>query len=249
MDPPAAVGAAFGGSFPAATGDRTDGSTGPGARTGASVRTRDTAPVRGWPPAARLVAFVAVLVLVAGGAAFLGARFFGHSVSSDPATPPSPPADPAAHAGSGHNGTPAVFGIPTVVSGCPAASVRGAEARCPRNPECWNGLVDTSGDVTASSLPCTGPHVWQTFAIALLPADAQTYDVNIVQAVASVRAVCSKSVLLRSRLGAARRIPRTNWTISVMPPDQAAFNSGARAYRCVAGKIRGADPRTSQFGP
>ena len=123
------------------------------------------------------------------------------------------------------------------------------EARCPRNPECWNGLVDTSGDVTASSLPCTGPHVWQTFAIALLPADAQTYDVNIVQAVASVRAVCSKSVLLRSRLGAARRIPRTNWTISVMPPDQAAFNSGARAYRCLAGKIRGADPRTSQFGP
>jgi hypothetical protein len=34
-----------------------------------------------------------------------------------------------------------------------------------------------------------------------------------------------------------------------MPPDQAAFDSGARAYRCVAHKINGANPRTAQFGP
>jgi hypothetical protein len=144
---------------------------------------------------------------------------------------------------------PAVFGIPTVVSGCPAVSVRAAEARCTRAPECWNGLVIISGDVTASALPCAGRHYWQTFAIALLPTGAQTYDQNIVQANASVRAVCSLPVLLSSRAGAARRIPRRGWEIAVMPPDQAAFDSGARAYRCVAHMIRGALPRTSQFGP
>jgi hypothetical protein len=70
--------------------------------------------------------------------------------------------------------------------------------------------VIISGDVTASALPCTGRYYWQTFAIAILPTGAQTYDQNIVQADASVRAVCSKSVLLSSRLGAARRIPRRN---------------------------------------
>ena len=109
--------------------------------------------------------------------------------------------------------------------------------------------MDISGDVTAGSLPCTGRHVWQTFAIAILPTDTQTYDVNIVQADASVRAVCSMPVLLKSRVGAARQIAKREWEISVMPPDQAAFDSGARAYRCVAHRLRGATPRTSQFGP
>jgi hypothetical protein len=197
------------------------------------------APTQRWPPATRLTGLIAGFVLVAAVAAFLGARVLGHA---------GPP-DPGRSAGASQHGTPGVFGIPTVTSGCAAASVRSAEARCPRAPECWNGLVEISGDVTAAPLPCTGPHDWQTFAIALLPTDAQTYDLNIVQANASVRAVCSKAVLLRSRVGAARRIPKRNWTIAVVPPDQAAFDSGARAYRCVARKISGASPRTSQFGP
>jgi hypothetical protein len=143
---------------------------------------------------------------------------------------------------------PNVFGVPTIISGCPAAAVRAAGARCPKTPECWNGLVIISGNVTAGSLPCTGRHVWETFAIAILPTDAQTYDVNIVQSDASVRAVCAMPVLLKSRVGAARQIPKREWEISVMPPDQDAFDSGARAYRCVAHGLSDPAPRTAQFG-
>jgi len=213
----------------------------PGDRTSAGAAGSYTS-TRNWPPSTRLVALIAAFVLVAGVAAFLGARVLGHNG-------PAGPAGPARGTGSSHHGIPAVFGVPTVVSGCPAASVRAAEARCTKAPECWNGIVDNAGDSSAEPLSCAGPHVWQTFAIALLPTDAQTFETNIVQANPSVRAVCSKAVMLKSRLGAARRIPKNNWMILVIPPDQAAFDSGARAYRCVAHKIRGAAPRTSQFGP
>jgi hypothetical protein len=144
---------------------------------------------------------------------------------------------------------PGVFGIPTVTSGCPAASVRAAAARCPRDSECWNGLVEVSGNVTASSLPCTRPHVWETFAIAILPGDVRTFDQAIVQKNATVEAVCSMRVLLASRRGVARQVPAGSWEIEVMPPDEAAFDSGARAYRCVAHSLSGAAPSTSQFGP
>jgi len=188
---------------------------------------------------ARLVALIAGFVIIAGIAAVLGARYLGHGGGS----PPGPAVS------SSHASVPTVFGIPTTTGGCPAAAVRAADARCPKTPECWNGLVIISGNVTAGSLPCTGPHVWETFAIAILPTDAQTYDENIVQADASVRAVCSMPVLLKSRVGTARQIPKREWEISVMPPDQDAFDSGARAYRCVAHRLSGATPRTSQFGP
>jgi hypothetical protein len=76
----------------------------------------------------------------------------------------------------------------------------------------------------------------------------RTFDQNIVQNNASVRAVCSMRILLRSRLGPARLIPPRAWEIAVMPPDEAAFDSGSRAYRCVAHLLRTRNPRTSQFG-
>jgi hypothetical protein len=141
-----------------------------------------------------------------------------------------------------------VFGVATVTRGCPAAAVRGTAAQCPAAPECWNGLVISAGSATARSLPCNAAHVWQTFAIAILPAEARTYDVNIVQANPSVRAVCSTAAMLRSRTAPALKIPATAWEIAVLPPDEAAFNSGARAYRCVAHMLGGTDPSTSQFG-
>jgi hypothetical protein len=138
------------------------------------------------------------------------------------------------------------FGIPTVTRGCPAASVRAAAARCPQTPECWNGVVETFGDA-AVSLPCRQPHVWETFAIAILPAGASTFDLNIVRASPAVRAVCSLPVLLRSRRALARIIPPQSWQIDVLPPDEAAFSSGARAYRCLAHARSGPNPRTSEF--
>jgi len=112
----------------------------------------------------------------------------------------------------------------------------------PRQPSLMT--IMSLHDRPLDDVPGVGPEL-----MAILPTGAQTYDQNIVQADASVRAVCSMPVLLKSRLGAARQIAKREWEISVMPPDQAAFDSGARAYRCVAHRIRGATPRTSQFGP
>jgi serine/threonine protein kinase len=222
------------------------GTVGPGSHPGhgaAALATR--------PPGARRrpVALAAALgggvVLVVVAALFAGAYFFG------PGSTPRTGAPGAAAAGQGSaSGTgrvPAVFGVPTVTSGCPAASAGTSGARCPSSPECWNGLVEIAGDTTARSLPCTGPHVWETFAIGILPTAASTSDATIVAKNPTVRAVCSLSVLLRSRAGAAQQIPAASWDIEVMPPDEAAYNSGARAYRCLAHVLTGPGSATSQF--
>ena len=138
------------------------------------------------------------------------------------------------------------FGITTVRAGCPAASVRLAEARCSASPECWAGLVEISGVVSAQALPCDQPHYWETFAIAIMPADARTFDQPTLAENPAVRAVCSLPVLLASRRVSARRIPADSWQIEVLPPTEAAFDSGTRTYRCVA-DVMGRQPRTSLF--
>ena len=139
------------------------------------------------------------------------------------------------------------YGIPTTTKNCPAASVSG-NARCPASPECWDGVNEDAGVITANPLHCNAPHTWQTFAIGIMPSDVATYNVNVVQANSIVRAVCSDQVLLRSRNLRGRLVPPAKWIIQVAPPDEAAYNTGVRTYRCLA---RGADDdgtRTSQFG-
>jgi serine/threonine protein kinase len=139
------------------------------------------------------------------------------------------------------------FDVATTTSDCPAASVAGAGARCTASPECWDGLDEIEGVITASPLPCTGQHTWQTFAIGVMPSDASAFNVNIVQANRTVSAVCSYQVLLSSRAGKARLIPQSRWSIQVVPPDEAAFDSGVRTYRCLAALGYG-ESQTSQFG-
>lgn len=107
--------------------------------------------------------------------------------------------------------------------------------------------MEVSGDVTAAPLPCAGRHVFQTFAIAILPAEAQTWDVATVQADRIVKRVCSQLVMLRSRLPGAHRYPALSWDFEVMPPDETQFEDGARYYRCVATPL-GTNPSTSLFG-
>ncbi len=141
-----------------------------------------------------------------------------------------------------------VFGVPTTTRHCPAASVTGASAACVTKPECWDGVNDFNGVVTASPRPCTRPHTWQTFAIAIMPSDAATFDVNIVQANSIVRALCSAKVLLASRTGAALLVPKGTWQIQVMPPDETAYNDGVRTVRCLAGLTYNA-LKSAQFGP
>src|ERR1039457_334444 len=92
------------------------------------------------------------------------------------------------------------------------------------------------------------PGVVGTGGQGAAPADAQTFDQDIVKANPAVRAVCSVPALLASRRGVARQIPARDWEIQVLPPDEASFDSGARAYRCIANLLIGNSPTTSQFG-
>ena len=206
-----------------------------------------TAPPR--RPFARLIGLAAGLVVVAA-AAILAVRLFSHATT--PAAAAGATAAPGAtatdRAGQDTNSGPApvgAFGIATVQAGCPA-SVPSAHARCPASPECFAGLVEISGMVSAESLPCDQAHSWETFAIAIMPAGAQTVDEPTLAENPAVRAVCSLPVLLDSRRADARRIPASSWQIEVLPPTEAAYNSGARTYRCVAA-VTGSQASTSQF--
>jgi hypothetical protein len=48
------------------------------------------------------------------------------------------------------------------------------------------------------------------------------------------------------RRGRALLTPLSAWRVDVLPPSEAAFNSGTRTYRCVA-NVRERQPRTSLF--
>ncbi len=104
------------------------------------------------------------------------------------------------------------------------------------------------GIASARNVPCAQPRSWQTFAIGILPAGARTFDQPAVKANPTVSAVCSVRVMLASRRGPARRIAAGGWQVDVLPPNEAAFNSGARTYRCIANMIGTVSPATSQFG-
>ena len=150
--------------------------------------------------------------------------------------------------GASRPGAVGVFGVATTTENCPAASVAGASATCVQTPECWAGVTEINGVISASSLPCGQPHTWQTFAIAIMPTGSATFDVNVVQANPTVQALCSTKVLLASRTGAALQVPQSAWSIQVMPPDEAAYDSGLRTVRCLAG--HGLDElKAAQFGP
>jgi hypothetical protein len=192
----------------------------------------------------RSIALAAGLIMIIGAAVIIGARLLPHGgrVGSGPDSVSS-----RTSVGTVASAVPDVFGIPTVSKGCPAASVRVTTARCPASPECWAGMVVISGAASARSVPCGQPHYWQTFAIAFLPADARTFDQPTLEANPEVRAVCSMPVMLRSRRGRGRRLPASAWRVDVLPPTEAAFNSGTRTYRCIANVISG-EQSTSQFG-
>ena len=188
----------------------------------------------------------ACLVLAIGAALVIGTRLLPHGASAG--TGPGATAAGGTPAGGGTGGavnTADVFGVATRIAGCPAAAPRVA-ARCTAAPECFAGLTVISGAANAEPLPCDQPHYWETFAIAILPADVQTYDQPMASANATVRRVCSEAVMLASRQGAARRLPAADWEIQVLPPSEAAYDSGSRVYRCLADEI-GHQPRTSQF--
>jgi hypothetical protein len=209
-----------------------------------SGRVAVSAPPARRRPSAWLTGLAAVVLVIAA-TAVITVRILPRSTGSAAA----PGATPTDSQGANQNTSPApvgAFGIATVLAGCPAASVRSAQARCPANPECWAGLVEISGVVSAETLPCDQSHYWETFAIAIMPAGAQTFDEPTLAENPTVRAVCSLPVLLASRRVDALRIPASSWQIEVLPPTEAAYDSGDRTYRCVAA-VTGSQPSISQF--
>ncbi|MFC4114952.1 serine/threonine-protein kinase [Nonomuraea zeae] len=137
-------------------------------------------------------------------------------------------------------------GLDTYTQDCPAAKVRGAGAACVRESECWGGLVIIAGDTKARRVGCEETHSWETFAVAAIPADADTYVQQDLAKHPTVKRTCSRAVLLATRTGTAKTLGSAGWDVDVMPPSQAQFENGVRFYRCIGGRT-GQEPRKSFF--
>ncbi|HET7014865.1 MAG TPA: protein kinase [Streptosporangiaceae bacterium] len=226
---------------PARSGPATTGFT-----TGPTSQFQDTRPsggslfsstLHGWRLTGLATAVGGGLALLALAAVLVG----NHFLSSSSGPTGSGPSGPTGSSGS--------FGIATTTSNCPAAAVPGAGAQCPAAPECWAGLANIEGTVTINVLPCAGPHIFQTFAIGIMPVNSATFNSNVLANDPTVRAVCSGTVMLKSRVGQAAKVPLRKWDIEVVPPDEVQFDNGIRTYRCVARDTGLGGVTGSQFGP
>ncbi|WP_395105493.1 protein kinase [Actinomadura sp. SCN-SB] len=140
------------------------------------------------------------------------------------------------------------LGVPVTTANCAASRVEGAQAACPRTAECWGGMVSIGGDTSATRRDCRTTHTWETFAIAVMPKDGETWNNSELERHPTVRGLCSRTVLLASRSAAGRRAPSGGWTAGVLPPSKSAFERGTRVYRCLGS--RGLDTlRGAMFAP
>jgi hypothetical protein len=149
----------------------------------------------------RQLALAAGLVAILAAGLLIGARFLPHRSGVPAAGPAGTGAAGTGTSPGGQGGETAAadaFGIRTTSTGCPATR-RVAAARCPASPECFGGLVVSAGSTTAEPVACNRSHYWETFAIALLPAEVRTFDHDAVAADPAVRTVCSEAVMLASR--------------------------------------------------
>ncbi|MFD1502375.1 serine/threonine-protein kinase [Streptosporangium lutulentum] len=189
-----------------------------------------------------------LILLVAGvGLMFLenGPNLFG----PPPPPPPWSQGEAPRNAGAGNGEVPArATEVLTVTAACPAAAVPGARAACVKEAECWSGLLDVMGDVTAKRIACEESHSWETYAIAPLPADSLTYDSRALEKHPTVKKVCAKSILLASRYGDARATASATWRSTVLPPSKEQFEGGTRTYRCLGG-ILGSEKPGIRFRP
>ncbi|MEU6778418.1 serine/threonine-protein kinase [Nonomuraea angiospora] len=168
-------------------------------------------------------------------------------VTRDPGGNQASPSPSASASNSSTEEAKTVFkGLKTYTENCPASKVRGGEAACVQESECWGGLVIISGDTKARRVGCEERHSWETFAVAPIPADADTYVQQDLAKHPTVKRICSRAVLLASRVGTARNIGAAGWMADVMPPSQAQFENGTRFLRCIGG-VTGQEPRRSYF--
>lgn len=188
-----------------------------------------------------LVSALAALALLgtAGAVAYQTQRPAQEDAALPPATASSPPPSPSA-AG-------VDFGVPTTVRDCPAAAVENVDGRCVTDSECWLGMVVIAGDVSINRADCRFDHLWETFAIAPLPADGMTNDHGELAAHPDVRRLCSVEVMAESWTEDAARTDPGQWMVEVLPPTESQYADGLRVFRCVAAFESPTD--TSHFGP
>ncbi|WP_214410387.1 serine/threonine-protein kinase [Sphaerisporangium fuscum] len=218
--------------------------TGPGAR--ASVSTQPRPPAR---PQSHSGVYVAIagafaLLLTIGAAIMLLEQrppVDGPAGGGTTSGPPAAGASPAA-------AEKVTGGVETTTAGCPAAAVAGAQAACVRQAECWGGITDVSGSVTAVRRGCEEEHSWETYAVAPLPVDALTYNSRDLARHPLVKKLCSDQVLIQSRYGRAKEIAPAKWMNDVLPPTPEAFKEGVRVFRCV-GAVLGDDRPGTFFRP
>ncbi|MPZ81474.1 MAG: protein kinase [Actinophytocola sp.] len=127
------------------------------------------------------------------------------------------------------------YGVPTVTEGCPAAEVPDARARCTKRAQCWSGIVMIQGQLNSiRELPCEEGHVFETFAISVVPPEVVDPYQDLLAANPSVRKVCSQETMLASRFGEALDHSPDSWSIEILPPTPDDREQGRDIYRCVA---------------
>ncbi|MFL6122836.1 serine/threonine-protein kinase [Actinophytocola sp.] len=128
-----------------------------------------------------------------------------------------------------------IYGVRTSTEGCPAAQVEGGQATCVEKAECWSGMVVINGKVDSiRRLPCDQAHVYETYAIALVPGDVADPYTDVLEAHPTVKKVCSMETLLASRYGDATRFGAEQWQAEILPPSSDDKSTELGVYRCVA---------------
>ncbi len=102
-------------------------------------------------------------------------------------------------------------------------------ASCPTSPQCFDALTVSSGVARARSVPCTGPHTWEVFAIGSLPPDVPDVRYPGVKDQQTVARLCSPTTLMLVDMDARA------WQVDVLPPSPEALAGGDRTFRCLAG--------------
>ncbi|TDV46364.1 serine/threonine-protein kinase [Actinophytocola oryzae] len=127
------------------------------------------------------------------------------------------------------------YGVRTVTEGCPAAGIKDAQAACVEKAECWSGMVVINGEIESiRRLPCDQGHVYETYAIALVPGDVADPYADVLEAHPVVQKVCSMDTLLASRYGDALQYGPERWKPEVLPPSSDDRSTELGVYRCVA---------------
>ncbi|MEG3630726.1 serine/threonine-protein kinase [Streptomyces poriticola] len=157
----------------------------------------------------------------------------GQSSSGADSSPNASPSSAGTTAASSSPSSSGFGGAATTTENCPAAAVEGVGGRCVTTAECWSGILDVSGIVTVSRADCQVRHVWETFAIAPLPADGMTNNARDLIKHPDVRALCAQQVMAGTRSPQGADVA-DDWQITVIPPSAAQWDDGLRVFRCVA---------------